>query len=63
MHLLKCFNKLIDIMSALPSSVVFKPAQTGLFNLKDSRQYEMLKVCRGSNFTLKEFMLGQVRLG
>ena len=50
-------------MSALPYSVVFKPAQTGLFNLKDPRQYEMLKVCRDSNFTLKEFMLGQVKLG
>jgi hypothetical protein len=33
-------------MSALPSSVVFKPAQTGLFNIKDPRQYEMLKVCK-----------------
>jgi hypothetical protein len=50
-------------MSALPSYVVFKPAQTGLFNLKDPRQYEMLKACRDLNFTLKEFMLGRVRLG
>ncbi len=48
-------------MSAFPVSVVFKPAQTGLFNIKNPRQYKMLKVCRDSNFTLKEFMLGQVR--
>ena len=50
-------------MSALPVSVVFKHAQTGLFNKKDPRQYEMFKVCRDLNFTLKEFMLGRVRLG
>ena len=50
-------------MSALPSYVVFKPAQTGLFNKKDPRQYEMFKVCRDLNFTLKDFMLGQFRLG
>ncbi len=48
-------------MSALPVSVVFKPAQTGLFNIKDPRQYKMFKVCRDSNFTFKEFVLGQVR--
>jgi hypothetical protein len=48
-------------MSALPVSVVFKPAQTGLFNIKDPRQYEMDKVCRDLNLTLKEFMFGQVR--
>jgi hypothetical protein len=53
MRLLKCFNKLIDIMSALPSSVVFKPAQIGLLNIKDPRQYEMWKVCIALNFTLK----------
>ena len=50
-------------MSALPVSVVFKPAQTGLSNIKDPRQYKMFKVCRDSNFTLKDFMLGQFRLG
>ena len=48
-------------MSALPVSVVFKPAQTGLFNIKDLRQYEMFKARRDLNLTLKEFMLGQVR--
>jgi hypothetical protein len=46
-------------MSALPVSVVFKPAQTGLFNIKDPSLYKILKVCRDSNVTLKEFMLGQ----